>query len=158
METEQTQCSCSGAALVRCVSALNVFKTCSVAVKRAEPSGPTRHRASTSIIHTWGRQVCVCVRERVGREVCVQMLPESLVSVVSWMDKLSLNGPKHLSFIHPPFLIDLLLRWRNTHTHAQTCARAHKHTRNHLQTLSCCPLSAEENPTKLFLMVSFNRA
>ena len=54
--------------------------------------------------------------------------------------QLSLNGPKHLSFIHSPFLIDLLDRMQtllHTHTHAHTHMHihAHVHTHTHWQCL-----------------------
>lgn len=97
---------------------------------RSEASRAQRSHTAQSqhIYYTYMREASVC--GWVGGEggVCVQMLPESLVSVVSWMDKLSLNSLKHLSFIHPPFLIDLLLRWRNIHTHTRTNMRASTQT------------------------------
>lgn len=45
--------------------------------------------------------------------------------------QLKLNGPKHLSFIHSPFLIDLLARWitwKHCCTHTHTGTHTHGHT------------------------------
>lgn len=125
-----TQCSCSGAALVRCVSALNVFKTCSVTVKRAEPSGPTRHRASTSIIHTWGRRVCVggCG----GRCVCPDVARKSGFCC-------QLNGQTQLKWPQTPFIYSsTIFNWSaaemEEHTHTRAHTYTHKHACKHTNT------------------------